>query len=245
MNPDLLDEPMTPGPKGEQAGPHSAWWPYVLPMAVFLALTTLEGYLPRLDGQTHPTWYPLVYALKVVIVLATMGLGWRVFRDLWPLPNRAGWALAVGTGLLVAVGWVGLEQIPYPKIAAAGTRQAFDPFVLGGWKCVAFLCVRLFGMVLMVPVMEELFWRSFLIRWLIDPDFGRVPMGRVTLQAAVITSGLFALAHPEWLPALLTGLAWAGLLARTKSLSACVVSHAVANLALAVYVLATRDWRFW
>ncbi len=53
------------------------------------------------------------------------------------------------------------------------------------------------------------------------------------------------LVHPEWLPALLTGLAWAGLLAMTRSVTACVVSHAVANLALGIYVLATGNYQFW
>ena len=84
---------------------------------------------------------------------------------------------------------------------------------------------------MLVPLIEELFWRSFLIRWLIDQDFRRVPIGRVTPVSAAVTSALFAMAHPEWLPALLTGLLWAWLLQQTKSLPACVVSHVVANLA--------------
>src|SRR5262249_61453435 len=99
-------------------------------------------------------------------------------------------------------------------------------------------------LVAVVPVVGELFWRSFLVRWLVDPDFQRVPIGKVTPLAVGITSVAFAVAHPEWLPALLTGLAWAGLLAWTRSLSACVISHAVANLALGVYVVTTGDWKF-
>ena len=100
--------------------------------------------------------------------------------------------------------------------------------------------------VALVPLIEELFWRSFLIRWLIDPDdFQRVPIGRMTPFAAGGTAVLFALAHPEWLPALITGLLWAWLLWQTKSLSACLISHAVANLALGIYVMATGDWKYW
>jgi CAAX prenyl protease-like protein len=101
------------------------------------------------------------------------------------------------------------------------------------------------GLAALVPLIEELFWRSFLIRWLIDQDFRRVPIGRVTPMAAAVTSVLFALAHPEWLPALLTGLLWAGLLWQTRSLSACVISHVVANLALGIYVIAAGDWKYW
>ena len=83
---------------------------------------------------------------------------------------------------------------------------------------------------MLVPVVEELFWRSFLMRWLINPDFHLVPVGRVTVPAAVVTSIMFALVHPEWLPAVITGGLWAWLLWRTGSLAACAVSHVVANL---------------
>jgi CAAX prenyl protease-like protein len=126
-----------------------------------------------------------------------------------------------------------------------GARTAFDPNVLSPAGKWAFIAVRFAGLVLLVPVFEELFWRSFLIRWLIDQDFWKVPIGRVTPLAAGVSSAVFALAHPEWLPALLTGLIWAGLLWQTRSVSACVVSHVVANLALGIYVIATGEWKFW
>ena len=92
------------------------------------------------------------------------------------------------------------------------------------------MTVRFLGLVLLVPLIEELFWRSFLIRWLIDPDFLKVPIGRVTPLAAGITSVVFAGSHPNGFRRLLTGLLWAWLLWQTKSLSACVLSHAFANL---------------
>jgi hypothetical protein len=101
------------------------------------------------------------------------------------------------------------------------------------------------GLVALVPLVEELFWRSFLIRWLIDPDFEKIPIGRVTPMAAEVTSVAFALAHPEWLPAVLTGALWAWLLWQTRSLTACLVSHVTANLALGIYVIVTGDWKYW
>jgi CAAX prenyl protease-like protein len=64
-------------------------------------------------------------------------------------------------------------------------------------------------------------------------------------MAAVVSSIVFGAVHPEWLPGVLTGLSWAWLVWRTKSLTACVVSHSTANLALGVYVLATGHWKFW
>ena len=104
--------------------------------------------------------------------------------------------------------------------------------------------VRMLGLVVLVPLIEELFWRSFLMRWLIDPDFRKVAIGRVTPLAGIATSVMFALVHPEWLPALITGLLWAWLLWWTRSLTACVVSHAVANFA-GVYVIVSGEWKYW
>jgi CAAX prenyl protease-like protein len=227
--------------------PSHPWWPYVVPMAAYLGLTSLEGFLPASNGGPHPFWYPLAYAAKVVIVTGLLVAGRRAWGDLRPRPDGRAIALAVVIGLVVTVGWVGLERLPYPRMPLAGGRAAFDPFVLHGPERLAFLAVRFLGLVAMVPVMEELFWRSFLLRLIQDPDsdFERVPVGRVTPMAAAITSALFAAAHPEWLPALLTGLAWAWLLGKTRSLSACVISHAVTNLGLGIYVLTTGHWELW
>ncbi len=220
---------------------------YVVPMFVYLGLTALEGYLPQLLGKPDgaPAIYPIAYAVKLIVVSL---LAWHyraTWNDFRPRPRAGAIALGVMTGLIVCAGWVGLDG-HYPRFAfLGGSRSAFDPFVLEPVWRWAFLAVRLVGLVVLVPVFEELFWRSFLLRWLIDNHFTRVPVGKVTLVPAAVTSVLFALAHPEWLPALLTGALWALLLWWTKSLSACLVSHVTANLALGFYVIVTHDWKFW
>jgi CAAX protease family protein len=218
--------------------------PYVVPMFAYVALGGLEGYLPQVDSQPSPTWYPVAYTARVLIVAA---LAWRyreTWKDLRPAPGPLGFVLAVASGLLVAALWIGLDG-RYPALPFMGQRASFDPIRMApGWR-IGFYAVRMAGLVLLVPLIEELFWRSFLIRWLIDADFRRVPIGRVTPFSAGVTSVLFATAHPEWLPALLTGALWACLLHQSKSLSACVISHVVANLALGVYVIQHGAWKFW
>jgi len=222
------------------------WLPYVAPMATFLVLTAGEDYLPRLGQAMHPTYYPIYYAIKIAIVASVLWACRSTFRDLAPQPGAITMALAVGLGLAVTALWVGLDG-RYPVFGGVGTRAGFDPGTMGRPGRVAFLAARMTGLVLVVPLFEELFWRSFVVRWIIDPDrFREVPIGRVTPLAAAATAGLFALEHPaEWLPALPTGLIWAWLLYRTRSVAACFVSHAVANLGLGVYVLATGQWKFW
>jgi CAAX prenyl protease-like protein len=215
-------------------------------MATFLVLTSFEDWLPKLEQSPHPTYYPIYYAFKIAIVAFVCWLGRSTWPDLAPSPKAGASALAIALGLLVAALWVGLDG-RYPVYGDAGKRAAFDPNVLANGPRVAFLAVRLTGLVLVVPLFEELFWRSFVIRWLAEPDrFRDVPIGRVTLTTGAITAVLFAAEHPaEWLPALLTGGLWALLLYRTRSVAACFISHAVANLGLGVYVLARGAWKFW
>jgi CAAX prenyl protease-like protein len=208
-------------------------------------MTALEGYLPAAPGGgLSPRWYPPVYVAKVAAVCALVWACRSTLRDLLPRPTLASVALAVVVGLGVAVAWVGLDGL-YPEIPGLGRRAAFDPGRLQPPARFAFLAVRLCGLVVLVPLIEELFYRSFLMRWVVDPVYTRVPIGKVTPVGLGVTSLVFAGSHPEWLPALLTGLAWAWLLARTKCVSACVLSHAAANLALGLYVLRTGAWRFW
>ena len=222
------------------------WLPYVAPMATFLLLTSAEGWLPKPSEGPHPTFYPLYYAFKIAVVAVVCWLGRSTWRDLRPWPGAKSLALAVGLGVLVTVLWVGLDGW-YPIYGSVGSRAAFNPNALSPAARVGFLAVRMLGLVLIVPLFEELFWRSFVVRWIIDPDhFQDVPIGKVTWMAGAVTAALFALEHPaEWLPALLTGALWAWLLHQTRSVSACFVSHAVANLGLGIYVLKTGLWKFW
>jgi uncharacterized protein len=222
------------------------WLPYVAPMAVFLVLTTLEGWLPEPGKDSPRTFYPPFYAFKIAVVALTCWIYRATWRDLCPWPGVKSMALAIGLGLLVTILWVELDGW-YPVQGGVGTRAAFNPNVLHPVSKLAFLAIRMTGLILIVPLFEELFWRSFVIRWIIEPDkFQEIPIGKVTPMAAAITAALFAVEHPaEWLPALLTGGLWAWLLKQTKSVSACFVSHAVANLGLGIYVLISGLWKFW
>jgi CAAX prenyl protease-like protein len=213
-------------------------------MFTYVGLTGVEGYLPGADGHPSSLWYPIAYTAKVVI---TALFAWHyrfTWRDFLPVPSFRKLGVAALVGVLVWLLWIGLDG-HYPMFRFLGARAAFDPALLSPIARWGFICLRLLGLVILVPLVEELFWRSFLMRWLIDPEFSKVPVGRVTPIAAGVTSVLFALAHPEWLPALLTGLLWAGLLWRTQSLAACFVSHVTANLALGLYVIFFGEWKYW
>jgi uncharacterized protein len=237
-------DPALPPARGSVATGDSGIVPYVVPMFAFVGLGGLESCLPSVHGQPSPVWYPLAYAAKIVIVALFAWYYRATWRDFRPWPKTSTFMLAALMGLVVWGLWIGLDG-RYPALPFLGTRAGFDVETLNPGRRWAFIMVRMLGLVVLVPLIEELFWRSFLMRWLMDPDFHKIPIGRVTPMAAAVTSVMFALVHPEWLPALLTGAIWAWLLWQTRSLAACGVSHATANLALGAYVIITGDWKYW
>jgi hypothetical protein len=207
---------------------------YWIPMILFGVLTMGESYLPA-------EWFPFAYIAKAVIVTASL----LMFRA--PLADIRFDARvilpSVVIGLVVFVLWIGIDKlVPYP---ALGSRTAFDPTTLQGGILPLFLSVRFFGLVLMVPLMEEIFWRSFLLRYLTDTDFRRLPVGTFSASSLAIMLAASGLAHPEWLVAIIASLAYALWIRQSRSLFGAVVAHSTTNAALGAYVMATREWQYW
>ena len=102
-------------------------------------------------------------------------------------------------------------------------------------------------MIIVVPLVEEIFWRGFLLRYFVREDFHNVPMGTFTWKSFSIVSVAFCFEHtmPDWPAALVTSVLYNWVAIRTRSLLACVVTHAVTNAGLACYILATKQWGFW
>lgn len=214
-------------------------------MIIFLGFTALEG------GEDTEKFYPLLYTIKIVLVTA---LWWRC-RHSYPKWSWNGWASGFLAGIFGAMIWIGTSHWTLtcvlgdllPKWLVADQRIAFNPFaaIEASWGVYAFLAIRLFGLVVTVPLVEEVFWRGFLMRYLIDEDFERVPIGQLTLFSFSAVTMFFALVHPEFIAAIIWGAGINILLLKTKNLSACVIAHAVTNLLLGVYVLTTSRWELW
>src|SRR5262249_19701311 len=99
---------------GESPPTAHPWLPYVAPVVAFLALTSLEGYVPKQGEGPNSTWYTLAYTAKVVVVAAVALACRSAWRDLRPMPGPRTLAVAVGLGLVVALFWVGLDPY-YPR----------------------------------------------------------------------------------------------------------------------------------
>jgi CAAX prenyl protease-like protein len=212
-----------------------------------MALTAAEGTEPL---KPH---YPLVYAGKVAVVCATLAVFRRTFTQ-FPFALSP---LAIAAGVAGVVMWVAVEKfVPYRDLLAhipgladllGGARAAYNPMEAladpaARW---AFITVRMFGLSVMVPIMEEVFWRGLGLRYIVAEDFESVPMGKTTPGALAAVTVAFALVHPELLPAALYAVLTNFVLIRTGSLWACIQTHAVTNFLLGAYVLATGDWVFW
>jgi len=108
------------------------------------------------------------------------------------------------------------------------------------------LVLRTMRAALLVPVLEELFWRGWLPRWLQDNRFWRVPLGTYTTFAFWGTALLFAAEHgPFWEVGLVCGVIYNWWMRRTGSLGDLILTHAVTNLALSVLTILTARWVFW
>jgi len=218
---------------------------YIVPFFAFmggLALIELIGKFAQNSTSfwlTQPHFW--VYPLQTIVCGALL----FYYRKHYPLRPLGQPLLTLGAGVLVLVLWISPQAFFGQPLRLKG----FDPTVFENqpalyWTTLGLRFVRL---VIVVPLLEEIFWRGWLMRYLIHPHALSVPFGTYQLKAFVITAGMFALAHfgPDLIPALITGVLYNALACRTKSLASCVVAHALTNLLLGIYILKTGQWGFW
>lgn len=215
----------------------------IIPFALYIALLAAEPTLV-LGVEYASDWDTRwLYGVRVAIVAIALGVLWRSYDELrlpQALSVREG-LYAVSVGLLVFVAWINLDH----SLLTFGSPTAFDPTQRSGQVDFSLTAVRWLGAALVVPVTEELFWRSFLMRWLKDVQFQTVKPSSVTLWPLLVVAGLFAVEHHLWFAGLIAGLAYAWLYIRTEKLWVPIIAHAVTNGALGIWVVATRQWHFW
>ena len=218
---------------------------YFAPFLAFLAFLLLRDIVAGLAG-THSAW-ALAAPQYWIFPLQTAVCGaliWRCRRH-YEFRPLTGIATAVAAGLLAFGIWVSPQAIFHFPPRLDGFQPGF--FGESGWPHAATLTFRLARMIIVVPLVEEIFWRGFLLRYFVNQDFGKVPFGTFAWRSFFITTFAFCLVHrlADWPAAAFTGALYNLVAYRTRSLFACVLTHAVTNLALAGYILLTRQWGFW
>ncbi len=198
-----------------------------------------------------------MYAVKIALTVAAVTFVWPGYRQF--LPRLTPLALLVG-----CVGgplWIGLclldwehvyllpwlQHVGLSRLISVGDRPAFNPLdpeyqLSTGWAW-AFLAVRFFGLVAVVPLIEEFFLRGFLMRFVMQRDWWNVPFGKANRLALVLGTAMPMLYHPELLAALLWFSLITWLMLRTRNIWDCVAAHAITNLILGIYVVYSGNWR--
>jgi uncharacterized protein len=214
--------------------------PYVAPFGVFVGFLMLD--------KVTPVRMEVLYPIRVIAVLGVLLFCSRNVID-FRFKNVLG---SILLGVAVFAVWVGPDMLwPHYRShwlfsnSVTGTVSSSVPATVR--SSLSFILFRSFGCIVLVPVLEELFWRGWLTRWLIDGnDFRRVPLGAYVASSFWIGSALFASEHgPFWDVGLLAGIAYNWWMCRNKSLADCTLTHAVTNACLSVYVLVTGQWQYW
>jgi membrane protease YdiL (CAAX protease family) len=264
--PPPADQPEPSSPKTALRGraalfQRHRWLPFVLPLVVYMLAGSLEP-TPETEGgaalglSIPYAQYPLVYTLKIALTAAAIFFvmpGFRAFPKGVTL-------LAILIGIVGVVLWVWLcqlkieEEYLLPALQAvhlqwllpAGTRSAFDPLEQladhPAWAW-GFLAIRFIGLVVLVPIIEEFFYRGFLMRFVVQPCWWNVPPGKVNAAAVVLATLVPMAMHPG---ELLAAAVWFSMITwlyvRTRSIWDCVAAHAVTNLLLGIYVVRSGQW---
>jgi len=206
----------------------------VVPFVLFVLVTGLQGKL-------FPNSAFWIYLIKTLLG------AWMVW-EMWPLVPEMRWKVSLEgilCGVIVFAVWVGLDSF-YPKFVKAddawNVNRVFGEGAAAGWF---FVVVRLVGSTLVVPHLEEVFYRSFIYRYISRPDFQAEPLGAFSWKPFLVASAIFGLQHREWLAGILCGFAYQGLVCWRRRLGDAMTAHATTNFLLGCWVVWKGEWGFW
>src|SRR5579862_3025485 len=212
----------------------SATLGYILPFLLYVGMIALP--LP-------PQW---LYPTRLIVVTGV--ILWLSRPYLSPRPLFLATSLAVGVAVFVI--WIAPDALFNYR-----HHWVFEHSIMG--KAASslapalrenpwFLTVRILSSVAVVPILEELFWRGWLMRWLIHTDFEKIPLGAYQPLSFWTVALLFASEHgPYWEVGLLAGIVYNLWVIRTRNLADCILAHAVTNGLLSLYVLLAGQWQYW
>ena len=203
---------------------------FLLPLLFLIATSLVTG--------LFSTDFDYLYPFRVLTPVIPLWLFRSYYADL-----RWSWAWTpIILGVVVFVLWVALEPAPTPEAIAIIPDALLEmPVAVSALWLVA----RVLGSSIVVPIAEELAFRGYLLRRLIDADFPAVSPKHFTLASFLISSVAFGALHGRWVAGILAGMLFAAAQYRRGRISDAIVAHAVANTLLAAYVLIFGHWAFW
>jgi len=216
---------------------------FIIPFIAFMLLLGISQGVHALG--THSFWLQepkyWIYPVQTFVCAGLLARGWRYYE----LRRPKGVTFTIFIALLVLVLWIS----PQAFFHAPPRSEGFDPFVFHPGSAIYWmsLSLRFIRLAVIVPLLEEIFWRGFLLRYLIKEDFLSVPFGSFSWLSFAGVSICFGLEHSgaDFFPAVAAGALYNVVAIRTRSLSSCVLAHAITNLLLGVYICCTKQWGFW
>lgn len=210
----------------------------VLPFFIFLLLTAGQDFF----GSEGRYW---IYLFKTLVG------AWLIW-EMRPLVAEMRWAFsweALVVGVIVFVLWVGLDPwVPKNHVFFKPSEGGWNPheaFGQDSWQAWVCIVGRILGSSLVVPPLEEVFYRSFLYRWFVRVDFWNLPLNYRHVLSWGVTSLIFGLVHYEWLAGIVCGLLYQWLVLRKNRLGDAMTAHAITNFLLGLWVVTRGAWRFW
>jgi len=211
----------------------------VVPFGAVLVLLAVRPLL-----NLPPLAEQVVWILVMTVVLAAVArpvLDFRIRR----------WGGSVGIGIAVFAIWIGTDRI-FPGyhghwlFTNPVTGSVVSSLPESSRGDVPVLLLRSLRAAVFVPIAEELFWRAWLMRWLIAPHFQEVPLGAWSARAFWIVAVLFASEHGAlWDVGLAAGVLYNWWMVRSKSLGDLILTHGVTNACLSAYVVFAGRWEYW
>ena len=120
-----------------------------------------------------------------------------------------------------------------------------EQFGAGSALAWLFIAVRILGSTFVVPPLEEVFYRSFLYRYIASQNFLSVPLNQFLPLPFLATALVFGFSHNEWLAGILCGAAYQWLVLRKNRLGDAMTAHAITNFLLGIWVVTRGAWHFW
>ncbi|HTF90325.1 MAG TPA: exosortase E/protease, VPEID-CTERM system [Planctomycetota bacterium] len=198
------------------------------PFLVFMACGALLNFF----AHTRAQMYPLQPLAAVAALL--------LLRRAYARPElRAPWTGIVAGTLAFAV-WSLFAPTNTPGPAAENSHLV--PGDLEASSRAIWIAARVIGYGLVTPLIEELAFRSYLLRRLTSRDFEHVPLTGFSWTALVASSMIFGALHESWARAAIAGMIYGLAMRRRGRVSDAVIAHATTNLLLLTQAFVRQDW---
>ena len=211
-------------------GPASAYWIYLAKNLVGIwLLFEMRPFVAEMRWAF--SWEAVVVGVGIFVLWIGISGAWTTQDSLWKK-----------TGVDFLLAQLGVSHSPVSPVSIWDPQIQFGGFTPIAWSL---MMVHVLGMTFIVPPLEEVFYRSFLYRYLADQNFLKVPLNKFLPMPFIATAAIFGFSHNEWLAGIFCGAAYQWLVLRKNRLGDAMTAHAITNFLLGLWVVWKHAWNFW